>query len=313
VDELLLHIASFCRALSEGGASPHTVRAYRGDLEQFVSFLREELGLEDPRPSEVDRLAVRHFLGTLARRGYSRKALGRKLAAVRSFFSFLRREGVTGTNPAISVRAPKKEEKLPRFVDVEKMQALLDSLPGETVLELRDRAIMELLYGSGLRIGELVRLDVNSVDLLSGTVRVHGKGDRDRVVPLGRAAVSALRSYLSRRGELLSRRTERPKDPDALFLNVWGGRLTERGAYGIVRSKLLPFLGSKDAHPHILRHTFATHLLDGGADLRAVKDLLGHSRLSTTQVYTHITPERLKRVYAQAHPRAEKRKTEEGG
>jgi len=238
-------------------------------------------------------------------------ALARKLAAVRSFFTFLRREGTIGGNPAISVRPPKGGGKLPRFVDLERMRAILDSLPGETALEVRDRAVLELLYGAGLRIGELVRLDVSSLDLLTGTVRVHGKGDRERVVPLGRAALRALRSYLLRRGELL-RRTQRPKDPDALFLNAWGGRLTERGAYGIVRSKLFLSLGSRDAHPHILRHTFATHLLDAGADLRAVKDLLGHSRLSTTQVYTHITPERLKRVYVQAHPRAERRETEEG-
>ena len=308
---LLKYVDIFCDFLKRKGSSQHTVRAYRLDLTQFLDFLREELGLDDPRPSEVDRLAVRHFLGTLARSGYDRASLARKLSAVRSFFVFLRREGAVEVNPASSVRPPKGGGRLPRFVDVDRMRALLDSLPKGTILELRDRAILELLYGAGLRIGELVRLDVDSLDLLTGTLRVRGKGKRERVIPLGRAALSALRSYVLKRGELLSEGGRRPKDPRALFLNAWGGRLTERGAYGLVRRLLLRFLSPGDAHPHILRHTFATHLLDGGADLRAVKDLLGHSRLSTTQVYTHVTPEKLKSIYAQTHPRAERKAEEE--
>ncbi len=272
IQQFLTHLAS------ERQFSPCTVSAYRTDLLQFRAYLCETTGRE-PAPSGVDRLTVRSFLGHLNAKGFKKRSIARKLAAVRALFGRLSRAGVVPNDPTAGLRSPKPERRLPRFLDEgEARRAVEEPFPDDPAGD-RDRAILELFYGGGVRLGELSGLDTGDVDAETGTARVFGKGGKERVVPIGRKAAEALRRYLDRRSGLIP-----PGVPDerALFLNRRGGRLS----------------------PHTLRHTFATHLLNAGADLNAVKDLLGHVSLSTTQVYTHVSVEHLKKVYRQAHPRA---------
>lgn len=274
--------------------SAETGRAYRTDLLQFGRFLTEQ-GVTDL--TTVDSLLLRSWL-TRLHGANARTTIGRKVAAVRSFMRHLGRTGVLDSNPAASLKAPRAERRAPRFLSVDEVFTLLDSAPPETKLEYRDRAILELLYSSGLRVGELVGLDIDSLDRRLGLVRVVGKGDKERVVPIGERALDALRDYLERFTDLRKKTAT-----TAMFLNNRGGRLTDRSVRLILDKALTRLAAVRRISPHGLRHSFATHMLNGGADLRAVQEMLGHASLSTTQKYTHTSLDRLMAVYDAAHPR----------
>jgi len=302
------------------GLSEHTVTAYERDVRQFAAWARSARGAE-PRPREVDHVMLRSFLGALRRRGYAPRTVGRKLASLRAFWRWLLAIGAVTEDPASLLQSPRTPHRLPRFLSRAEMDAVLadsgaaasgsGTEPG--FADLRGRALIEFLYSTGIRLAELTALDCDAVDRVERTVRVAGKGRKERIVPVGRPALTALDDWLEARGELLRERGRSAEK--AIWINRSGNRLSGRGVQRIVRSRLR--LVSERAHlsPHVLRHSFATHLLDAGADLRAVQELLGHESLSTTQIYTHLTTDRLKEVYRQAHPRAEGeyRPAEHGG
>lgn len=293
VREFLEHLTQ------ERGASPHTVRAYEGDLRRFAEFLGGEGGLLDGR---VDRPAVRRFLGELHARGYQRSSIARTLACLRTFYEYFVREGRIAANPVRPVPTPRRDRKLPRFLEEEDVRRLLEEGPADGFGALRDRALLEVLYGGGLRVSEAVGLDLGDLDLAEGTARVRGKGGKERLAPLGSAAARALAAYLPERAarlEALGRVGE-----EALFLNKNGGRLDVRSVRRLLRRRADAAGIRTRVTPHTLRHSFATHLLNRGADLRAVQELLGHEDLATTQIYTHVTVHRLKEVYDRTHPRA---------
>jgi integrase/recombinase XerC len=297
----------------ERGLSRHTVRAYRGDLERFLLFLaRDFLGKEAPsvRPRDVDALAVRSFLASLARTGVGRKTQARALSSVRSLLRFACREETLDHNPALSVRTPKQPHTLPRHLRPGEVEALLDTTSGTETLDVRDRALLELLYATGLRVGELVGLDWNGIDVGGRVLRVMGKGGKERMVPFGRHAAEALESWRDRWPETRSRSTQGQSSDagDPVFLNYRGDRLSARSVRRVIDRRVDEAALAAGVHPHTLRHTFATHLLEGGADLRAIQELLGHSSLSTTQRYTHLEIERIQQVYRESHPRARERK-----
>jgi integrase/recombinase XerC len=288
--------ATFLRHLErERNASEHTIRAYGEDLAQLTEHLRRELGRE-PRPEDADHLALRGFLAEMHRRGLSRSSAARKLAGLRAFFRFLCREGRLATNPARLLATPRRDKRIPAVLDEAEVEALL-GLPGDGLAAVRGRAILELLYATGIRCAELVSLDVGEVDLDARMVRVLGKGRKERVVLFGRRAQDALRTWLAER----ARRKPRT---DALFLNARGGRLTDRSVRALVARRVVQTALARRCSPHTLRHTFATHLLTRGADLRAIQELLGHASLSTTQRYTHVDTRHMLEVYRKAHPRA---------
>jgi integrase/recombinase XerC len=285
-------VGSFLEYLAvERGSSPHTLRSYATDLIEFTRFLADEQigGLGD-----ADTRAVRAYLARLHQRRLSKATIARKLAAVRSCFRFLARRGALEVNPARQVRSPRLGRRLPSFLPKDEATQLLDAGPAAGTAGLRDRALVELLYASGLRVAECCGLDVEDLDEGRRTVRVLGKGDKERVVPVGEAALEALAAYLAMRGRARG----------ALFRNARGGRLTTRSALRIVKGLARRAGLGQRVTPHTLRHSFATHMLGEGADLRLIQELLGHSRLSTTQRYTHVSPEHLMRVYDAAHPRA---------
>ncbi len=277
------------RLRDERGLSPHTVAAYRRDLAQFFDFAARAgcAGLDD-----VERRTVRRFLAQLTTRQYARRSLARKVSAIRAFYTDAVRRGVAAANPAEGVPTPKLPQTLPRTVPARPLAALLDALDGDDPETLRDRAILELLYGTGLRVGEATSLSV--ADIGHGELlRVVGKGGRERAVPLGRAARAALAAYLEKGRPALAKSAA----GDALWVGARGGRMGTRGLRRVVRARAATF-------PHSLRHAFATHLLENGADLRTVQELLGHRELGTTQVYTAVTREHLKATYERSHPRA---------
>ena len=288
-------IALFIQYLqSERSASSHTVEAYSRDLQQFAAFLQKEIssgiGVHD-----INHLHIRRYLASIHRE-IAKSSAGRKLAAIRSMFRFLLRRGIIETNPAELVSSPKLEKKLPSHLNIDEITTLVEAPAEPGSLSARDRAILETLYSSGLRVSELVGLNVRGADLAGGTVRVMGKGGKERVVPLGAKAVKALSEYLEMRSE--------PSVDTPLFINARGGRITRRSVGRIVERYMRHIPSMKKASPHTLRHTFATHLLEGGADLRAIQEMLGHSSLSTTQKYTHVSIDKLLEVYDKAHPKA---------
>lgn len=288
----------------EKQASSCTVNAYRVDIEQFAAFVAERVGPE-AGPADVDAWVIRRFLGWMNQLGRKKTSINRKLASLKAFYRFLLREGVVESSPVAQLSGLRKEKRLPRYLIYDEVKKLL-SLPPSTPLGLRDRAILETLYASGIRVSELVGLTLSSLDLEAGYARVLGKGRRERIVPLGSHAVKALRDYLSHgRPRLAIRRN--PPETTALFLNYCGGCLTTRG----VRERLSHYVDkaalTAGISPHTLRHCFATHLLERGADLRVVQELLGHAQLTTTQIYTHLSQSKLREVYHQAHPRAYKK------
>jgi site-specific recombinase XerD len=298
VSAFLEHLAD------ERQLSPNTVKAYTKDLAELEAFLGEYLGgtgwsWGDP---EIDRLALRGFLGWCGRKGLSKRTAARRLAAARSFFRFLHRENRIESNPGRSVRAPKLEKRLPGHLTASDIRQVFDfaelEAAGNTLSGTRTLAILELLYGSGLRLSELHGLDLGVMDAHAGQARVMGKGRKERIVPVTESALRAVDRYLLRRAEVADR-IEGP-----LLVNAKGGRLSRRSIQAAVRACFEHAAGARGLSAHALRHSFATHLLEAGADLLAVKELLGHVSLSTTQIYTHTSKERLLRVYRDAHPRS---------
>jgi integrase/recombinase XerC len=289
-------IAAFLRHLEkERNASAHTVRAYAGDLEQLAAHVDEELG-RPGTPRDVDHLMVRSFLARLHRAGVKKVSASRKLAGVRTFFRFLCREGVLERNPARAILQPRLERRIPGHLDEGDVARLLD-LPAEDDAALRAQALLEMLYATGVRCAELVGMDLADLDMDARMVRVLGKGRKERVVPFGTRARDAVLAYLPARART------RPRD-GALFVNARGGRLTSRSVQRIVSQRLRQVALAKKASPHTLRHSFATHLLQRGADLRSIQELLGHASLSTTQRYTHLNARQILGIYKAAHPRA---------
>jgi integrase/recombinase XerC len=297
----------------ERNFSMHTVRCYRTDLAAFSEFLCRAAGPEDgggsagevaddetlsTRLREVTPLDLRAYLAELRQAAYSRATIARKLATLRSFYKFLARRGDVERNPVKVIRTPRQEKRLPKFLSPADVERLLEAPQGDDPLTLRDRAMLEVLYSTGIRVGELVGMDLEDIDTIGEVVRVRGKGRRERLAPLGSYAIRALDRYLAARAATSVR------DPKAVFVNRHGMRLSARS----VRRKLAKYLAiagiDPTTTPHTLRHSFATHLLERGADLRAVQELLGHRNLSTTQIYTHVTTSRLKEIYDAAHPRA---------
>lgn len=281
----------------ERNTSEHTRTAYRGDLAEFYKFL------EGRAPASVTRDDLRRYLAGLSTRTepFSKRTIARKLASIRSFFRYLVREGYAKKNPASTVNNPKLEKRLPMVLDENEIDRLLGS-PEDDVSGLRDRAILETLYSTGMRVSELVKLDVERVDFISGVCRVTGKGSKERLCPIGDKALRAIRAYLAKRGKVSK------KEAKAVFLNHspngTGSRLTTRSVSRILDKYIERTCRRSGISPHTLRHSFATHLLNRGADLRSVQELLGHENLSTTQIYTHVSTARLKEAYDKAHPRA---------
>jgi integrase/recombinase XerC len=277
----------------ERNASEHTLINYRIDLKEFFDSVKDKL------ITTIDYIDIRRFLATLKEKEYSKSSISRKLACVRSFFKYLSRENIITANPAVSIATPKRDKKLPLFLELKEIEGLLDAPHGNSESELRDKAIMELLYGSGIRVGELRGINSEDLDLYSGLLKVRGKGKKERIVPVGSYAVNAIERYVLKR-----RRAKKGAAEHALFLNKNGTRLTDRSIRRIILKYARQIALNKNVSPHTLRHSFATHMLDRGADLRSVQELLGHENLSTTQIYTHVTTKRMREVYTKAHPRA---------
>lgn len=277
IDDFILYLQK------EKNYSVHTLRAYKKDLESFFDFLREK------KKSDVDQKVITFFIGFLLKYGMDARTVARKLSSLKSFFKGLKKMGVISENPAQLIKTPKIKKHLPGFLTYDQIKKSLE------INDPRDRAIMEILYSCGLRASELVGLNVSDVDFNRDEVKIKGKGNKQRIVPLGRMAKGAVLIYLD------NRKSNAPQ----LFLNNRGGRLTTRSIQYIVRKHLMKLARAAGTNPHILRHSFATHLLENGADLRAVQELLGHSSLSTVQIYTHLTTKRLKEIYIKKHPRAE--------
>ena len=279
----------------EKNSSPHTLRAYAQDLKSFVSFLAKE-GVDSFK--QVTSEHVRSYLVEMMRH-YKRRTVSRRLSTLRSFFKYLLKKGKLEHQPTEAIFNPKQNKDLPQFLTVDEIFALLRAPKEDNILSKRDKAILELLYATGMRVSELVGLNLEDIDLKEGVIRVYGKGRKERLAFLGEPAKRALEMYLKGRPTLLKNNTQR-----AVFLNAKGGRLTARSVHRIV--KKYGILGGiyKNVYPHILRHSFATHLLNQGADLRTVQELLGHANLGTTERYTHVTVERLMEVYNKTHPRS---------
>ena len=285
---------------SERNYSKHTLRAYIADIKEFGLVLKDK-GLISADNGEIDfahmdETPIRTFISRLYGKN-KRVSISRKLASIRTFFEFLIRNGTIKSNPAKLVPTPKGEKRLPTFLTVDEVVKLVETPGSENVYESRDRAILELLYSCGLRVSELVGINLNNLDLISMSVKVLGKGNKERMVPLGSKACTAIKTYISQRLDL------KPED-DYLFVNSRGGRLSTRSIDRIIKKYAAISGIPKNISPHVLRHTFATHLLGGGADLRAIQEMLGHKSLSTTQRYTHISIEKIMEIYDKTHPRA---------
>jgi integrase/recombinase XerC len=301
VAEFLLHLEK------ERDVSPHTLKAYRRDLSEFVEFLSGYYGHGDWSWGGIDRLAIRGFLAHLTRRKLSKRTIARSLSAVRSFYSFMHRNEAVETNPARGVSSPKLERYLPGYLDRAQIELLFQSSELKAqegrFTDVRNNAMLEIFYSTGMRLSELRGINRSDLDLLSQQVKVRGKGRKERIIPLGDHAQLALRNYEAKRDDVV-RNTLPGADRTAFFLSKRGKRISVRA----IQNAVTGFLDSIDEDAglstHSLRHTFATHLLDAGADLRAVQELLGHASISTTQIYTHTSVERLKEVYGKAHPRA---------
>lgn len=317
------HLKDFLEhlALNEN-ASAHTVRAYKSDLTQYLEFLAAHLDrrISEIQPADLDHLSARAFLADLSRRGSSKASAARKLSAIRAFGRYLRREGVLDGDPSALVGAPKREVRIPNHLAVGEMEKLLETPDTSTPLGRRDKAILEVFYASGLRLSELVGLNLDDVNLSARVLRVLGKGRKERIVPFNQAAASAVGAWLADReqfvppGEhIVRQRGQTRRHPklrgsrtplDALFLNYRGARLSTRSVDKLVRRYVAQCSTRYGISPHALRHSFATHLLEAGADLRAIQELLGHARLSTTQRYTHVNAAQLIETYRKAHPKA---------
>jgi integrase/recombinase XerC len=289
-------VADFLRHLGERNASKHTIKAYSGDLARFAAYAGSR-GWK-----QIDHIAIRGFLSQLYGQGLSKTSVARSLAAVRSIYRWLGREGVVEQNPAKLVATPRRPQKLPRVPTIEEMNSVLDSqLPEVAAFPERDRVMLELLYGCGIRNSELTGINLDDIRLSMEAILIRGKGKKERYVPFGESAKRALTAYLTKRQEML---VISHKHTQALLINHRGGRLTSRSVGRIIKKIAVAKGLSPDVHPHTLRHAFGTHMLEEGADLRAIQELLGHERLATTQRYTQLSMKHVLRVYDQTHPRA---------
>jgi integrase/recombinase XerC len=301
VSEFLLHLEK------EQNDSPNTLIAYRRDLDSFVEFLDSYYGTEGWTWGGVDRLAIRGFMGHLTRRGLGKRTVGRTLSAVRSFYKFLHRNEIVEANPARTMQSPKRDKYLPAYLDRAQIDLLFQMAEARAwqgrFTDVRNLAILELFYSTGLRLSELAGVNRDMLDLVSQQLKVRGKGRKERIVPIGDHAQLALRNYEAKRDEL-TRMLGGKVDRTAFFLSRTGSRIGVRAVQLVVGKFLKQIDEDAGLSVHSLRHTFATHLLDAGADLRAVQELLGHASIATTQIYTHTSVERLKQVYAKSHPRA---------
>ncbi len=288
---------------AERNASSYTVRNYTTDLLDFLQFLRGK-GLSSLK--EVDRHIVRDYLSHLMEQGFVKASIARKLSAIRSLYRYLLREEIISANPVATTSSPKLDKRLPSFLTIEEVERLLAAPDLSTPQGQRDRALMELLYASGLRVSELASLNLDQLNLDTNEIRVWGKGAKERIALMGKPAAKALSTYLNQgRHKLLGKRGS-----NTLFVNRYGGRLTKRGVQRTLRKFANAAGIGRRVYPHMLRHTFATHLLDGGADLRVVQELLGHANLSSTQIYTHVTRSQARKVYLSAHPMAQEKGNE---
>ncbi len=301
LDDFLKHL-KYERNLSE-----HTLRNYESDMVQFYDYIAP-LDKNDERREvpirSIDNLTIREYMATLYEKKKKKSSIHRKVATLRTFFRFLCREEILDNNPAMLVSSPRVDRKLPNHLSIEQMVRFIETPETETVLGKRDRAILELLYASGLRVSELVGLNLLDIDFANQTLRVKGKGRKERMVPFGNHAKAALEIYLGVRGELLIEADPDDRDPLAVFMNYQGTRITTRSVGRMLDKYCKECTDIPHVSPHALRHSFATHLLDAGADLRTIQELLGHVRLSTTQQYTHVSTDKLMEVYDKAHPKA---------
>lgn len=292
----------------ERNVSAHTLRNYASDLDQFMDHLAPadpNTGARNfPELADIDHLTIREWLGVLHSDQKKKSSIARKLAALRTFFQFLVREGFLELNPAKLVSTPRQEKKLPNHLSVEEAVRFIETPDVDTDLGKRDRAMLELLYATGIRVAELVTLNLADIDFSSQLIRVTGKRRKQRIVPFGEPAAEALTSYLGVRDKFLMNAPVSKRDDAAVFLNYQGTRITTRSVGRMVDKYIAICAGMHNISPHALRHSFATHLLDGGADLRDIQELLGHARLSTTQIYTHVSMEKLIEVYDKSHPKA---------
>jgi len=301
IDDFIKHLKY------ERNASDHTLRNYESDLVQFYDHiappdnkgLRREVDVRD-----IDHLTIREYMASLYEQNKKKSSIHRKVAALRTFFRHLCREGILEANPASLVHSPCVESKLPNHLTIEQMIKFIETPETDTALGKRDRAILELLYASGIRVSELVNINLTDIDFNNQTLRVKGKGRKERVVPFGDHAKKALQDYLGVRGELLAEADPEKLDPAAVFMNYQGTRITTRSVGRMVDKYVKLCADVHHISPHSLRHSFATHMLDAGADLRAIQEMLGHVRLSTTQQYTHVSMDKLMEVYDKAHPKA---------
>lgn len=282
----------------ERGYSSHTCVSYIHDLHRFNDFLIEYTGSSDILAESIDKQSIRHFLGKEFEEDFSSKTVGRRLASIKSFFKYLVKAEVVNNNPALYVKTPKTSKPLPNFIDEKMIDELMNAPPRNTITGLRDRTILELFYSTGIRLSELININFRNIDFNNNLIRVVGKGNKERLIPFGNRAMKAIENYLEKSGRSL-----KTTDIDIpLFVNSKGERISQRTVQRSVSMYLRLVTEGEHLGPHTLRHSFATHLLDRGADLRAVKDLLGHSSLSSTQIYTHVQPERMKKIYKKAHP-----------
>ena len=282
----------------ERGYSSHTCVSYIHDLHRFRDFLIKYTGSSDISAESIDKQAIRNFLGKEFDEGFSSKTVGRRLASIKSFFKYLIKAEVVNNNPAIYVKTPKTSKPLPNFIDEKMIDKLMNAPPSNTITGLRDRAVLELFYSTGIRLSELININFRNIDFKNNLIRVVGKGNKERLIPFGNRAMNAIENYLRK-----SSRSLKTTDIDTpLFVNSRGERISQRTVQRSVNMYLSLVAEGEHLGPHTLRHSFATHLLDRGADLQAVKDLLGHSSLSSTQIYTHVQPERMKKIYKKAHP-----------
>lgn len=286
--------------VSEKKYSQHTVRNYNSDLTDFFSFLKDFTSSHRIDPKKIEDFHIRAFLNSLFSRELSKSSISRKLSSIKAYFQYLRREQILKNNPAAMISSPKLEKKLPEHLTIQETETFLDSIHGKTPLTKRDRAMFELIYSCGLRVSEVVSLDVNSLDIPEKTVLVRGKGKKERLLPVGKSAILAIQDYMKERGTLMKKKSV--SHESALFLNNTGTRISTRS----VESKIKKYLVSAgiftDATPHSLRHSFATHLLGKGADLRGIQELLGHASMNTTQRYTHMTIQHIMNTYNSSHP-----------
>lgn len=299
-------IEKYLKYLSvERNASKHTIISYRNDLESFLDFTSrlEGIPLEEVDISGITRLTIRLWLGELSEEGLAKTSIARKVAALRSFFKYCFKRGHIEKNPAHLLVVPKKEQTLPKTATVEDINRMMEAVDTETVKGLQDLAILELFYGTGMRVSELTGLNLTDIDFNQKQVTVHGKGNKQRIIPLGNTVMTILKKFRLKRTELYGERTDSDARK-ALFIAVNGQRIYDRAVRYMVEDYLKQTSEVTQKSPHVLRHSFATHMLDNGADIRIIKEFLGHANLAATQIYTHTSIERLKNVYEQAHPRA---------